>query len=61
MNNQMYNLIMKDKINMKPTDLSYLKFETKSYSQNTYGCYLKSFEIIDGRKIYYKISNYDMY
>ena len=61
MNNQINNFIKKDTINKKPIDLTYLKFEAKSYSQNTYGCYLKSFEIVDDKKIYYKISNYDMY
>ena len=61
MNKHIENLILKDKINKKPIDLTYLEFETKTYSQNTYGCYLKSFEMSNGKKIYYKMSNYDMY
>ena len=58
----MINDILKnDIINSEPLDLTYLEFESKSYSQNTYGCFLKSFEILNGVKYYYKVSNYDMY
>ena len=61
MSNHIDNFIKKDIINKKTIDLTYLEFESKSYSQNTYGCFLKSFEIKDGIKYYYKISNYDSY
>lgn len=61
MEKQIEKIIKKNEVNKKPIDLSYLKFEAKSYSQNTYGCYLKSYEIANGKKIYYKMSNYDMY
>ena len=61
MNNIIDKLIKKNIINKKPVNLTYLKFEAKSYSQNTYGCYLKSFEMSNDKKIYYKMSNYDMY
>ena len=61
MDKKVENLMKNNVINKRPIDLSYLKFEAKTYSQNTYGCYLKSYEIINGKKIYYKMSNYDMY
>ena len=48
-------------MNKKVIDKRDLKFEAKSYSQNTYGCYLKSFEKVNGKTIYYKMSNYDSY
>ena len=48
-------------MNKKPVDLTYLKFNSKRYSQNLYGCYLKSYEMKDRKKIYYKMSNYDSY
>ena len=58
---QIEEIIKNDIINCEALDLTYLEFESKSYSQNTYGCFLKSFEIKDGIKYYYKVSNYDMY
>jgi len=40
-------------------DLRYLKWTRARESSGTAGSYLKSFEIRDGKKIYYKLSAYD--
>ena len=48
-------------INKTAVDLTHLQFNNKKYSQNSYGCYLKSYETISGKQRYYKMSNYDSY
>lgn len=45
----MYNIV----------DLTHLKWGTTKAGGGSYGCYMKSSEIINGKKIYYKLSNYN--
>ena len=40
-------------------DLRHLKWDRNRFSSGTAGSYLKSYEVRDGRKIYYKLSNFD--
>ncbi|MCR4787404.1 MAG: hypothetical protein K5888_02355 [Lachnospiraceae bacterium] len=41
------------------TDLKYLKWSKTRSSSGTAGTFLKSYEVKNGRKIYYKLSDYD--
>ncbi len=41
------------------TDLKYLKWAKTRSSSGTAGTFLKSYEVKNGRKIYYKLSDYD--
>ncbi len=49
---------MKDVIREK-TDLRYLKWTKTRQSSGTAGSFLKSYEVIKGKKRYYKLSDYD--
>lgn len=42
-------------------DLTYLTWAKARNSSGTAGSFLKSYSEIDGRKVYYKLSNYDAY
>ena len=50
---------MKDKIIMETQDLTYLKWSHIRSSSGTAGTFLKSESVIDGKKIYYKLSDFD--
>ena len=47
------------KIIRETQDLTWLEWSDIRYAGRTGGTFVKSAEIIDGRKIYYKLSNYD--
>jgi len=40
-------------------DMRYLKWAHSRHSSGTAGSFLKAYEIVDGQKIYYKLSNYN--
>lgn len=42
-------------------DLRYLDWAAKKMSPGTPGCFLKAYEETDGKRRYYKLSNYDSY
>lgn len=42
-----------------PIDLTHLTWSLSRLSTGTAGSFLKSYEVIDGQKLYYKMSNYD--
>ena len=44
---------------LRPVDLTYLTWSLSRSSTGTAGSFLKSYEEINGRKFYYKMSNYD--
>ena len=44
---------------LQPVDLTYLTWSLSRSSIGTAGSFLKSYEEINGRKFYYKMSNYD--
>ena len=44
---------------LQPVDLTYLTWSLSRSSTGTAGSFLKSYEEINGRKFYYKMSNYD--
>ena len=50
---------MKSRIIKEKTDLTYLKWSHARSSSGTAGTFLKSESVIEGRKIYYKLSNFD--
>lgn len=50
---------MKDKVILDKQDLTFLKWSHIRSSSGTAGTFLKSESILDGRKIYYKLSNFD--
>ena len=50
---------MKSKIVKEKTDLTYLKWSHARSSSGTAGTFLKSESVTEGRKIYYKLSNFD--
>ncbi|MBR5636951.1 MAG: hypothetical protein IKW81_08500 [Pseudobutyrivibrio sp.] len=50
---------MDSKIILEKQDLKYLKWSHVRSSSGTTGTFLKSASIINGHKIYYKLSNYD--
>jgi len=45
----------------KLQDLRYLDWTDKKMSPGTPGCFLKAYEVKEGKKYYYKMSNYDSY
>lgn len=45
--------------NDTPMDLTYLSWSLSKESSGTAGSFLKSYELVEGQKIYYKMSNYD--
>ena len=51
--------VMKSKIVKEKTDLTYLKWSHARSSSGTAGTFLKSESVTEGRKIYYKLSNFD--
>ena len=42
-------------------DMRYLDWGARKMSPGTPGCFLKAYEEMNGKKIYYKLSNYDSY
>ncbi len=44
---------------VKKMDLTYLSWSLSRQSSSTAGSFLKSYEILDGTKFYYKMSNFD--
>ena len=50
---------MDNKIIMETQDLTYLKWSHIRSSSGTAGTFLKSESVIEGKKIYYKLSNFD--
>ncbi|MCI7323393.1 MAG: hypothetical protein MR508_08890 [Lachnospiraceae bacterium] len=50
---------MANYINLQPTDLTYLSWSLSRSSSGTAGSFLKSYEEINEKKYYYKMSNYD--
>lgn len=51
--------MMETRIIKEKTDLTYLNWSHARSSSGTAGTFLKSESIIEGRKIYYKLSNFD--
>ena len=45
----------------KVQDMRYLDWAARKISPGTPGCFLKAYEEIDGKRLYYKLSNYDSY
>lgn len=43
------------------TDMSHLDWAARKMSPGTPGCFLKAYEECDGKRVYYKLSNYDSY
>ena len=52
-------MVMSNQIVMKTQDLTYLKWSHIRSSSGTAGTFLKSESSINGKKIYYKLSNFD--
>lgn len=42
-------------------DMRYLDWAARKMSPGTPGCFLKAYEEVDGKRLYYKLSNYDSY
>lgn len=42
-------------------DMRHLDWAAKKMSPGTPGCFLKAYEELDGKRLYYKLSNYDSY
>ena len=42
-------------------DMRHLDWAARKMSPGTPGCFLKAYEEVDGKRIYYKLSNYDSY
>lgn len=42
-------------------DMRHLDWAVKKMSPGTPGCFLKAYEEVDGKRVYYKLSNYDSY
>ena len=42
-------------------DMRHLDWAARKMSPGTPGCFLKVYEEVDGKRIYYKLSNYDSY
>lgn len=55
-----YNLAMAKIIN-ELQDFRYLKWSRIRHSSGSAGSFLKSYEVVDGKKKYYKLSDYDAY
>lgn len=51
---------MELKVIKEKTDLTYLKWSHARSSSGTAGTFLKSESVIEGKKIYYKLSNFDV-
>lgn len=45
----------------KVQDMRYLDWAARKISPGIPGCFLKAYEEIDGKRLYYKLSNYDSY
>lgn len=45
----------------KVQDMRYLDWAARKMSPGTPGCFLKAYEEIDAKRLYYKLSNYDSY
>ena len=45
----------------KVQDMRYLDWATRKMSPGTPGCFLKAYEEINDKRLYYKLSNYDSY
>lgn len=42
-------------------DMRHLDWAVRKMSPGTPGCFLKAYEEVDGKRVYYKLSNYDSY
>lgn len=42
-------------------DMRHLDWATRKMSPGTPGCFLKAYEEVNGKRLYYKLSNYDSY
>ena len=42
-------------------DMRHLDWATRKMSPGTLGCFLKAYEEVNGKRLYYKLSNYDSY
>lgn len=42
-------------------DMRHLDWATRNMSPGTPGCFLKAYEEVNGKRLYYKLSNYDSY
>lgn len=42
-------------------DMRYVDWNLRKMSPGTPGCFLKSYEEVHGKRLYYKLSNYDSY
>lgn len=42
-------------------DMRYLDWAARKMSPGTPGCFLKAYEEVNGKRLYYKLSNYDSY
>lgn len=51
---------MKDII-LELQDMRYLDWAVQKVSPGTPGCFLKAYEEVNGKRVYYKLSNYDSY
>lgn len=51
---------MKDII-LELQDMRYLDWAERKMSPGTPGCFLKAYEEVNGKRLYYKLSNYDSY
>lgn len=51
---------MKD-ITLEITDMRHLDWAARKMSPGTPGCFLKAYDECEGKRIYYKLSNYDSY
>ncbi|MBQ2503988.1 MAG: hypothetical protein II528_06660, partial [Lachnospiraceae bacterium] len=51
---------METRVIREKQDLTYLKWSHVRNSSGTAGTFLKSEEVRDGKKIYYKLSNFDL-
>lgn len=51
---------MKDII-LELQDMRYLDWAARKMSPGTPGCFLKAYEEVNGKRLYYKLSNYDSY
>lgn len=50
---------MDSQLILEKQDMTYLSWSKIRHSSGTAGSFLKSYSELDGKKIYYKLSNYD--
>ena len=52
---------MMEDIVIEMQDMRHLDWAARKMSPGTPGCFLKAYEEINGKRMYYKLSNYDSY